>query len=160
MAAPAPAADDQPLTERQKIIHVLNRLGFGPRPGDVEQVEKMGLPRYLQQQLHPESIDDSALQADLARFDTLAMDSTDLFKTFRKEQEEQKQRQREQAEAEKKIEAEMNSAANRSSTNQTQRPPPANRRPRGEAPRRSFLAVAELQNAKIISAVESPRQLY
>lgn len=37
----ARAADD-PLTDRQKIVHALNRLGYGPRPGDVERVEKMG----------------------------------------------------------------------------------------------------------------------
>jgi uncharacterized protein (DUF1800 family) len=154
------AADNQPLTERQQIIHALNRLGYGPRPGDVERVEKMGLQRYLQQQLHPETIDDSELQADLARFDILTMDETQLFKTFRDEQEAQKQRQREQAEAEKKSDTGTNVTASGSSTNEMQRPPAANRRARGEAPRRSFLAVAELQNAKIISAVESRRQLY
>src|SRR6266478_6392337 len=93
VAWPVRAADEQPLTDRQKIIHVLNRLGYGPRPGDVERVEKMGLQRYLQQQLHPESIDDSELRADLARFDILTMDSADLFQTFRDEQDAQRQRQ-------------------------------------------------------------------
>jgi uncharacterized protein (DUF1800 family) len=160
VALPTRAADNQPLTERQQIIHALNRLGYGPRPGDVERVEKMGLQRYLQQQLHPETIDDSELQADLAKFDILTMDETQLFKTFRDEQEAQKQRQREQAEAEKKSETGTNVTASGSSTNQMQNPPTPNRRARGEPPRRSYLAVAELQNAKIISAVESRRQLH
>ena len=100
-ATPPPIADDQPLTDRQKIIHVLNRLGYGPRPGDVERVEKMGLDRYIEQQLHPERIDDSELESDLAKFDILTMDATDLYQAFRDEQQAQKERQREQAEAAK-----------------------------------------------------------
>lgn len=151
-------ADDQPLTDQQKIVHALNRLGYGPRPGDVERVEKMGLQKYLQQQLHPETIDDSALRADLAKFDILTMDTSELFSTFREEQEANIQRQRKKAEAEKKNGMTDNSGG--SSTNQTQSQPAANRRTNGDAPRRSFIAVAELQNAKIISAIESPRQLY
>ena len=154
----AARADNQPLTERQKIIHVLNRLGYGPRPGDVERVGKMGLQNYLQQQLHPERIDDSALRADLAKYDILTMDASELARTFREEQEAQRQRQREQAEAEKK--SGMSGTPSGSSTNMDQRPPSANRRPNGDSPRRSFIAVAELQDAKIISAIESPRQLY
>ena len=47
-----------PLTEEQKILHVLNRLGYGPRPGDVKRVKAMGLAAYLRQQLHPEAIPD------------------------------------------------------------------------------------------------------
>src|SRR4051794_37240907 len=49
----------RPLTEDEKIVHALNRLAFGPRPGDVERVKAMGLSRYLDQQLHPERVDDS-----------------------------------------------------------------------------------------------------
>jgi len=37
-------------------IHVLNRLGFGPRPGDIERVKKIGVERYIQEQLNPRSI--------------------------------------------------------------------------------------------------------
>jgi uncharacterized protein (DUF1800 family) len=152
------AADDQPLTERQKIIHVLNRLGYGPRPDDVERVAKMGLQNYLQQQLHPERIDDSALRADLAKYDILTMDAPELAKTFRDDQEAQRQRQREQAEAEKK--SGMSGTPGGSSTNLDLHPPSAIRRPNGDNPRRSFIAVAELQDAKIVNAIESPRQLY
>ena len=53
----APSA--KPLTEDQRILHVLNRLGFGARPGDVARVKAMGLSRYIDKQLDPESIDDS-----------------------------------------------------------------------------------------------------
>src|SRR5215471_18513524 len=58
-----PPAASKSLTEDQKIIHVLNRLGFGARPGDVEKVKKMGLEKYIDQQLNPSAIDDSAAEA-------------------------------------------------------------------------------------------------
>ena len=55
----APAA---PLTPDQQAVHVLNRLAFGPRPGDVAYVEQIGVQNWIDQQLHPESI---PLPADL-----------------------------------------------------------------------------------------------
>jgi uncharacterized protein (DUF1800 family) len=45
------------------IIHVLNRLTFGPRSGDIEKVRAMGLASWIDQQLHPERIDDAAATA-------------------------------------------------------------------------------------------------
>ena len=72
VAAPSTAqtnfSDNTPLTEDQKIVHVLNRLGFGPRPGDVEKVKAIGLAKYIDLQLHPETIDDKAVDAKLAPF--------------------------------------------------------------------------------------------
>jgi len=64
--------------DRDQIIHVLNRITFGPRPGDVEMVEKMGLNNYIEQQLHPETIDDSATDQEIAKFEILQMNSTQL----------------------------------------------------------------------------------
>ncbi len=162
LVGPARAADDQPqpLTERQMIIHVLNRCGFGPRPGDVEWVEGIGLAAYMRQQLHPETIDDSALRAELARFDALNMSATELFRDFRDQQEANKQKKIEQADAEKKSGATMTVASTNSPSGQNARPTQAKRPNGGEPPRLSQIAVAELQDAKIISAVDSPRQLY
>ncbi len=51
-AADTPAA----LTPEQAAAHVLNRLGYGPKPGDIERVTQMGVQRYIDSQLHPESI--------------------------------------------------------------------------------------------------------
>jgi uncharacterized protein (DUF1800 family) len=70
------------LTEDQAISHALNRLGYGPRPGDVEAVKQMGLAKWIDRQLHPESIDDSAMQARLSRFPTLSMSSQALLDKF------------------------------------------------------------------------------
>ncbi|HLG16675.1 MAG TPA: DUF1800 domain-containing protein [Blastocatellia bacterium] len=74
---PAVAADSKSkprkLTEDQKVIHLLNRLGYGPRPGDVERVKKLGIDKYIDQQLHPDRLDDSATEARLKGLESLNM---------------------------------------------------------------------------------------
>ncbi|MGA8223567.1 MAG: DUF1800 domain-containing protein [Candidatus Acidiferrales bacterium] len=70
------------LTEDEAILHALNRLGYGPRPGDVERIRKMGLEKWVEQQLHPDSIDDSALDDRLEKYPTLAMSSTKLLDEY------------------------------------------------------------------------------
>ena len=70
------------LTEDEAILQALNRLGFGPRPGDLERVKEMGLQKWIDKQLHPDSIDDSALEARLERFPTLKMSSAKLLSEF------------------------------------------------------------------------------
>jgi uncharacterized protein (DUF1800 family) len=144
-----------PLTDQQKIVHALNRLGYGPRPGDVERVKKMGLKSYLQQQLLPETIDDSAVETKLAGLTTITMSAAELSEAFREEQEEQRRRQKERAEAEKEKEANAQAGA-------AQDKPAEPRRPAMDmkevSDRISVRTVAELQNEKIIRAVASERQ--
>jgi uncharacterized protein (DUF1800 family) len=72
----------KPLGEDQKILHVLNRLGFGARPGDVEKVKSVGLQKYIEQQLNPASINDSALEAKLKRFEILDMSTAEIFAKY------------------------------------------------------------------------------
>ena len=55
------------LGKDQGILHVLNRLTFGPRPGDVEAVRKMGLKKWIDQQLHPERIAENPELAERLR---------------------------------------------------------------------------------------------
>jgi uncharacterized protein (DUF1800 family) len=77
-AAETPAG--APLSERERALHVLDRLAYGPRPGDLEQVEKMGARRYVEQQLHPERITlPPDLQARLAALPALQMTPSQLF---------------------------------------------------------------------------------
>jgi len=52
----AAAADNAALSPDQQAVHVLNRVAFGPRPGDIERVTQMGVQNYLDEQLHPETI--------------------------------------------------------------------------------------------------------
>src|SRR3989440_6890473 len=72
----------QRLTEDQRILHVLNRLGFGARPGDVERVKAMGLDRYIDQQLHPEKIDDVVVEAKVKNLDALQLSTPELYAKY------------------------------------------------------------------------------
>ena len=70
------------LTEDEAIVHALNRLAYGARPGDVERVRQMGLERWIDEQLNPDSIDDSPLNARLEKYPTLGMSSRQLLEKF------------------------------------------------------------------------------
>jgi len=70
------------LTEDEAILHALNRLAYGPRPTDVEQIRQMGLAKWIDKQLQPKSIDDSALEQRLERYPTLTMSSKKLLDEF------------------------------------------------------------------------------
>ena len=69
---------DQP----KMALHALNRLTFGARPGDLERITTMGLDKWIDQQLHPERINDSALEARLSPFRTLRMDTRQIVENF------------------------------------------------------------------------------
>jgi uncharacterized protein (DUF1800 family) len=64
------------------IVHVLNRIGFGPSPGDVAHVREIGLAAYIDQQLNPARVPDEAIQARLADFKTLSMSTRDLAREY------------------------------------------------------------------------------
>lgn len=72
----------KPLSEDQKIIHVLNRLGFGARPGDVAKVKTIGLQKYIDQQLDPSSIDDSVAEAKVKGIDVFNMSTAEVFAKY------------------------------------------------------------------------------
>ena len=70
------------MDEQKQVVHALNRLTFGPRPGDVERVMAIGVDKWIDQQLHPDKIDDSALDARLSQFRTLRMDTREIVENF------------------------------------------------------------------------------
>jgi uncharacterized protein (DUF1800 family) len=70
------------MDERKRALHALNRLAFGPRPGDVERVTAMGVDKWIDQQMHFQKLDDSALEARLAPFRTLRMDTRQIVENF------------------------------------------------------------------------------
>jgi uncharacterized protein (DUF1800 family) len=78
----SPGRGDKKLTEEQKIIHVLNRLGFGARPGDVERVKAIGLQKYIDQQLNPASINDAAAEAKLINLEIFKMTTAEIFAKY------------------------------------------------------------------------------
>jgi uncharacterized protein (DUF1800 family) len=70
------------LSEDQRIAHVLSRLGFGARPGDVERVKAIGLENYVNQQLNPEKISDEVAEAKVKNLGTLSMTTAQLYEKF------------------------------------------------------------------------------
>jgi uncharacterized protein (DUF1800 family) len=86
---------NQPLNSDTKILQLLNRITFGPRPGDVERVRQTGLTAFLQQQLHPESLSDSTAEAKVASLSTLSMSSKVLAENFQEMMAERRAQQQE-----------------------------------------------------------------
>jgi len=70
------------LSEDQRILHVLNRLGFGARPGDLERVRAMGLENYVNQQLTPEKISDPSAEAKVKDLAVLKMTTAELYEKY------------------------------------------------------------------------------
>ncbi|HUL16631.1 MAG TPA: DUF1800 domain-containing protein [Terriglobales bacterium] len=85
------------LTEDEAILHALNRLAYGPRPGDVERVKQMGLANWIEQQLNPNSINDSAMEARLQDYPTLKMSSAKLIAEYPQQKQALKREERRQA---------------------------------------------------------------
>jgi uncharacterized protein (DUF1800 family) len=139
------------------IVHTLNRLGFGPAPGDVERVRSLGLATYIDQQVHPERLPDTAMADRLAGFETLNKSTRemaeDYFVPALMARREQQRRQ-----------ATQNPTPQDPAT-----PPPASQTPDGkranltpqqmEAVRAEREALSELMQAKVLRAAYSERQL-
>jgi uncharacterized protein (DUF1800 family) len=162
--------------ENEAILHALNRLGFGPRPGDVERIRQMGLEKWIDRQLNPSSIDDSAATARLARFRTLGMSTEQLLEEFptpqiaarraglspeeyRKQREEMAQQREERQRRREDMESGDPMAERpRGRLGQAQDPnnPPMRMMENGQNPQR---IIAELGMAKMTRAIYSERQL-
>ena len=119
----------------RQIVHVLNRLTYGARPGDLERIRAVGLSAWIDRQLRPQTIDDSATEHLLAELTTLRMPIADLLREYPRPD----PRLREMIASGTMTQAEM------------QERYPAERRPGRIA--------ADLQAAKVVRAVTSERQL-
>jgi len=89
-----PALKGLPITDLsadEAILHALNRLAYGPRPGDVERARQMGLAKWIEQQLNPNAIDDRAVEARLEQFPTLRMSTSKLLAEYPQPKQQQKQ---------------------------------------------------------------------
>ena len=123
------------LSEDQRIIHALNRLGYGLRPGDLERVKQIGLAAYVDRQLDPGRIPDERVEVSLQSFPTLAMSVPALLHAY--------------PEPDPKLLAKLQSGE--MSQQEIRQVAPLERRP-------ARIAV-ELQAAKLTRAVLSERQL-
>jgi uncharacterized protein (DUF1800 family) len=81
-SAPAKEVAPAPLTERERVVQLLNRFTFGSRPGDVERVLAMGADQWFEQQLDPAAINDDALNKRLADYPTLSMTPEEALTAF------------------------------------------------------------------------------
>jgi len=71
-----------PPSEQKRAAHALNRLTFGPRPGDLQQVMAMGVERWIDLELHPEKVADNNLESRLSPLRTLRMSAKEIFEDF------------------------------------------------------------------------------
>ena len=132
---PAPLAASENDTSAATAAHVLNRLAFGPRPGEIASVRRAGTNAWIDEQLHPERIDNRALEARLARFETLALDTPTILRDYYAPAMQERRARQKQA----------------GPTN------PAN--PPTLAARKARLVLSELSEARVLRAVYSERQL-
>jgi uncharacterized protein (DUF1800 family) len=78
---------DQKLLLDKQIVHVLNRLTFGPRPGDVQQVRQIGVDKWIDQQLHPERVaENSALDAKLKPLQSINLPMWQIMEKYSPQQ--------------------------------------------------------------------------
>ncbi|QUW03330.1 DUF1800 domain-containing protein [Chloracidobacterium validum] len=144
------------LTEEQRVLHVLNRLGYGPRPGDVERVRRMGLRQYVAQQLQPATIDDSALHVRLKRLSMLDLPTADMVRIEAQAREmRQALIRRNQGSAPER----PGEALSTLSPDERRQMMERYREAFGDGKRAPYRMVSDLQEAKLLRAVYSERQL-
>jgi uncharacterized protein (DUF1800 family) len=88
-SVPAPATSGSPialpaspLTPDQAILHVLDRLGYGPRPGDLERVRQIGVAQYIHRQLAPARIADEGAARALAAYPAITKSAAELINEY------------------------------------------------------------------------------
>lgn len=72
----------KPLTEDQKIVHVLNRLGFGARPGDIEKVRSIGIQKYIERQLEAVAVEDMVAEKKVNDLEIFKMSTSEVFAKY------------------------------------------------------------------------------
>src|SRR5215831_7697418 len=88
VARPSPPAPrhlslpPSPLGDEERILHALNRLTYGPRPGDVEDVRRIGLQAWIERQLGPAQVTDGGVEAQLRGLPTLVMSTSELLRHY------------------------------------------------------------------------------
>jgi len=126
------------LTEDEATLHALNRLAYGPRPGDIERLKQMGLEKWIDQQLHSERIDDSAAEARLAQYPAIRMSTEQLLARYPQPNQQAKQQ-----------------GLTRQEFQQQQK----QQQGQGDEKNRPVEIVLELSQAKMTRAIYSERQL-
>ena len=93
-AAPLQSPGGRALTPRDSAVHTLNRLAYGPRPGEIERVARAGVLRWIDAQLTPDKIDDNDLARREREFAVLEYDRGDLATLYAEVQRARQERKR------------------------------------------------------------------
>jgi len=144
-----PAGVASAETDRATVIHVLQRLTYGPRPGDVERLEAMGLHAWLERQLDPARLDDTAAERALAPLRTLTMSIAELHQEY----------PRNNGGVEATPPFPPRSARGVSTVPTNDQKPGVSPVPGDDQKRRPIRIAGELQAARMVRAVRSERQL-
>src|SRR4051812_44132780 len=137
------SSDVRELPADQQIIQALSRLTFGARPGDIQKVRSIGLDKWIDQQLHPDKINDDAMNAFVSRYAALNQNQSDLLAQYAEQQRARQEIKRERADTTKAM------AADDVAMMQQVRQQQASRRQ----------VVTQLQSSRVARAVASERQL-
>jgi uncharacterized protein (DUF1800 family) len=130
-------------------VHVLNRLAYGPRPGDLEELRRVGVDRWIERQLRPEGIEDRALETRLAALRTVGLSSAELLEGYEVPREVKREAQKKRAA--------LGDDATEAQREQAKRELRARARALMDGSPREV--VEELQAAKLLRAVYGERQL-
>lgn len=137
-------SDVRELPADQQIIQALSRLTFGPKPGDALKVRTMGLDNWIDQQLHPEKIDDSPIDQFIGqKYPALNQDQNELLKQYAEQQRMRREVKRDRADSTKGMTADDSAAV---------------RELRQQANSRRQV-VTQLQSSRVARAADSNRQL-
>ena len=144
-----PPTEPREQTADQQVRHALDRLGFGPRPGDVARVREMGVDRWIALQLAPDRVPDASTDALVASaFETYHADTRELVSLAQAGQQAIRQRARQAAQ-------QGDTANRREMRAEALRDDPQLR----EQLRRGRRIVGDVQAVKLARAVGSDRQL-
>ena len=138
-------SDVRELPADQQIIQALSRLTFGAKSGDALQVRAIGLDAWIDQQLHPDKIDDSAIERFVATYTAINQDQNALLQQYADQQRERQQGRRDRADSTR-----MMSAADSMAMRQQMQQQQANL---------TRQVVTQLQSSRVARAVASDRQL-
>jgi uncharacterized protein (DUF1800 family) len=149
------------LSAEQKAIHLLDRITFGARPGDIERVMKTGWEKFLDEQLHPERLSDTAIEQKLKGIESIHLSNAELANYYPPPQVIQ------QALKSKGIEPPDFAGGTNTPAGQTEQEQKANQAKRREIQKtlkemgykQPQQVALELQQAKILRAAYSERQL-
>ncbi|MEA2765731.1 MAG: hypothetical protein QOK07_2135 [Gemmatimonadaceae bacterium] len=137
-------SDVRELPADQQVIHALSRLTFGAKPGDVLKVRAIGLDNWIDQQLRPDRIDDSALEGFVAKYSVLHQDQNSLLQQYAQQQRERRQVKKDRADSTRVMDATDSMAMRQQLQQQFNL---------------TRQVVTQLQSSRVARAVASERQL-